>query len=462
MSFDRLAIRVRGLAKHYMLYDRSEHRLLQMTVPRLQRLLGMRQRRYYQEFVALRDVDFEVWRGETVGIVGRNGSGKSTLLQTICGNLAPTHGEVHVHGRIAALLELGAGFNPEFTGRENVYLNSAILGIPRNVTEARFPEIEAFAGIGEFIDHPVKTYSSGMFVRLAFSAAIHVEPDILVVDEALAVGDEAFQRKCFARIEDIKAAGGTILFVSHSAQSIVQLCDKALLFDAGELLMEGRPKQVVDQYQRLLNAPPAELAAVRAAVRRAPGPPVTAGGSTGPVPEQDASAAAAGPAAEPPSEGYDPGLVSASRVVFENSGVEVRDVHLLNAHGDRVNVLETGRRYRIRYEAHFHEACKDVGFGVGVRTVTGFSLGGANMEIARDRRFPRIEAGTRLQAEFEFDCLLLAGSYFVNLGVMGNVQGERRYLYRIADAMQFRVAPEPGRVAGGIVDFGMQIRVVVP
>jgi lipopolysaccharide transport system ATP-binding protein len=457
MSFDSLAIRVRGLAKHYMLYEHPEHRLLQMTVPRLQRLVGMRPRRYFQEFVALRDVDFDVWRGETIGIVGRNGSGKSTLLQTVCGNLAPTHGHVEVHGRIAALLELGAGFNPEFTGRENVFLNAAILGVPRSATEARFADIEAFAGIGEFIDHPVKTYSSGMFVRLAFAAAIHVEPDILVIDEALAVGDEAFQRKCFARIEDIKAAGGTILFVSHSAQSVVQLCDRALMFDAGELLMDGRPKQVVDQYQRLLNAAPAERSAVRTAIRRAPAPPPP------PAVAADVGApAAAAPARETPSEGYDPGLVSASRVVFENSGVHVGDVELLNVHGDRVNILETGRRYRIRYMTHFHEACTDVGFGVGLRTVTGFSLGGANMEMARDRRFGRIDAGSVMTAEFEFVCLLLAGNYFVNLGVMGNIQGERRYLYRIADAMQFRVVPEPGRIAGGIVDFGMQIRVLAP
>jgi lipopolysaccharide transport system ATP-binding protein len=230
-----------------------------------------------------------------------------------------------------------------------------------------------------------------------------------------------------------------------------------LMFDAGELLMDGRPKQVVDQYQRLLNAAPAERSAVRTAIRRAPAPPPP------PAVAADVGApAAAAPARETPSEGYDPGLVSASRVVFENSGVHVGDVELLNVHGDRVNILETGRRYRIRYMTHFHEACTDVGFGVGLRTVTGFSLGGANMEMARDRRFGRIDAGSVMTAEFEFVCLLLAGNYFVNLGVMGNIQGERRYLYRIADAMQFRVVPEPGRIAGGIVDFGMQIRVLAP
>ena len=473
MSSERTALRVEGLSKHYLLYDRPEHRLMQMAVPWLRRGLGLRARDYFRHFAALSDVSFEVAGGETVGIVGRNGSGKSTLLQVICGNLRPTAGRVEVNGRIAALLELGAGFNPDFTGRENVMLNAAILGIPRARAEAIFDDIAAFAGIGEFMEQPVKTYSSGMYVRLAFSAAIHVEPDILVVDEALAVGDEAFQRKCFARIEDIKAAGGTILFVSHSAQSVVQLCDKALLFDAGELLLEGRPKAVVDQYQRLLNATPGELETVRAAVRRTAHEPA---GQVAPTrhaatddPDRaevaDAQPAPAVPVPAPApaqvgvasSGAYDAGLVSPTRVVFEKSGVTVGEVEILNGHGDRVNVLETGRRYRVRYEVDFEEARHDVGFGIGLRTVAGFSFGGGNLEAVRDQRLQVVKAGRRVVAEFDFDCLLLAGNYFINIGVMGTVAGERRFLYRIADAVQFRVAAEPGRIVGGLVDFGIQI-----
>ncbi len=248
------AILVEDVTKRFALFNRPEDRLKQMIVPRLQRLVRAEPSHYFREFSAVKNVSLTIGKGETIGIIGRNGSGKSTLLQMIVGTLAPTSGSVKVNGRIAALLELGAGFNPEFTGRENVYVNGAILGFSRAEMDERFEAIAAFAGIGEFIERPVKTYSSGMFVRLAFAVSTAVEPDILVVDEALSVGDEAFQRKCFARIEAIKERGGTILFVSHGAQTIVQLCDRAVLLDAGEKILEGEPKLVVGQYQRLVNA----------------------------------------------------------------------------------------------------------------------------------------------------------------------------------------------------------------
>src|SRR6185436_15204764 len=188
-----------------------------------------------RRFYALRDVCLQVKRGETVGVVGRNGSGRSTLLQVVAGTVAATAGRVAVTGRVAALLELGAGFAPEFTGRENVYLNAAILGVPPEVAEERCPRIIEFADIGEFIDQPVKTYSSGMYVRLAFAVAANVDADVLIVDEALSVGDEAFQRKCFARIRTFQESGGTLLLVSHSAATIVELCDRAVLIDQGEI-----------------------------------------------------------------------------------------------------------------------------------------------------------------------------------------------------------------------------------
>src|SRR5690348_2740583 len=223
MSSEDFSIRVDRLSKRYEIYAQPAHRLKQMILPRAQRAMRRSARTYFKEFWALRDVSFDVRRGETVGIVGRNGSGKSTLLQMICGTLHPTAGRISVGGRIAALLELGAGFNPEFTGRENVYLNAAVIGLSREEIDARFDDIAAFADIGDFMEQPVKTYSSGMYVRLAFAVAINVDPEILVVDEALAVGDELFQRKCFARIDAIRSKGATILFVSHSANAVVEL-----------------------------------------------------------------------------------------------------------------------------------------------------------------------------------------------------------------------------------------------
>lgn len=239
-------IRVEEVSKVYQIYGTPTDRLKQA--------LWRGRRTFFKEFWALRDVSFEVHRGETVGIIGRNGSGKSTLLQIVCGILQPTSGQVRVSGRLAALLELGAGFNPEFTGRENVLVNGALLGLTRQEIEARFDDIAAFADIGEFIDQPVKTYSSGMFVRLAFSVAVHAEPDVLVVDEALAVGDAMFQAKCMTRMRRLMQDGTTLLFVSHDVAAVKALCGRAVLLDRGRTLAIGDTQQVVDEYTRLVHA----------------------------------------------------------------------------------------------------------------------------------------------------------------------------------------------------------------
>lgn len=239
MSSD-LAISVRGVSKAYHIYERPQDRLKQM--------LWRGKRRFHDEFWALRDIDFEVRKGEAVGIVGRNGSGKSTLLQIICGTVTPTTGVVQKNGRISPLLELGSGFNPEFTGRENVFFNGSILGLSRSEMEDRFDRIAAFADIGAFIDSPVKHYSSGMHARLAFSVAIHVDPEILIVDEILAVGDAPFQRRCLARFYEIRDMGCTILFVSHDAYQVKTICSKAVYLKDGFQVMFGQSADVVDRY----------------------------------------------------------------------------------------------------------------------------------------------------------------------------------------------------------------------
>lgn len=246
------AIRVENVGKAYNIYAAPHDRLKQMIVPRLRRAVGMTPNAYFRAFQAVRDVSFEVGRGETVGIVGRNGSGKSTLLQMICGTLTPTSGRVVKSGRVAALLELGAGFNPEFTGRENAALNAAILGLQSHEIQELMPRIEAFADIGSFMDLPVKTYSSGMYVRLAFAVQAQVDPDILIVDEALAVGDARFQAKCFARLEALKAEGTSILLVTHSTEQIVTHCDRAILLEQGVKVEHGEPRLVVNRYLDLL------------------------------------------------------------------------------------------------------------------------------------------------------------------------------------------------------------------
>lgn len=243
-------IAVHNVSKKFRLFTSSKERLLEALHPF--------RKRYHREFWALRDVTFEVRRSEVVGILGRNGSGKSTLLQIICAVMQATRGKVWVNGKISALLELGAGFNPEFTGRDNVMLNGAIMGIPHKEMARLLPEIEAFADIGEFFDQPVKTYSSGMFVRVAFAAAIHVNPDVLVVDEALSVGDARFQQKCLSQIEKIRANGTAILFVSHSLETITSICSRAVILEKGRMVADGDPKVITEQYLGFLFAEPGD------------------------------------------------------------------------------------------------------------------------------------------------------------------------------------------------------------
>lgn len=245
MSSD-VAISVNNISKKYHIYESPRDRLKQM--------LWCGRRKFHDDFWALHDINFEVKKGETVGIIGLNGSGKSTLLQIICGTVAPTTGTVERNGRISALLELGSGFNPEFTGRENVFLNGEILGLTHTELEARFDEISAFADIGQFIDSPVKNYSSGMFARLAFSVAIHVDPEILIVDEILAVGDAAFQRKCLNKFYEIREAGCSILFVTHDAYQVKSACTRALYLKTGRQVAFGQSAEIVDYYMEELES----------------------------------------------------------------------------------------------------------------------------------------------------------------------------------------------------------------
>jgi lipopolysaccharide transport system ATP-binding protein len=445
-----IAIKVDNLSKCYHIYDKPQNRLKQSIYPRLQRMAGLQPKQYYREFWALNDVSFEIKKGETVGIIGRNGSGKSTLLQLICGTLNPTSGSIKTHGRIAALLELGSGFNPEFTGRENVYMNAAILGLTKEEVDVRFDDIIAFADIGQFIKQPVKTYSSGMAVRLAFAVAINVEPEILIVDEALSVGDELFQRKCFSRIEAIRASGATILFVSHSGGTIVELCDRAVLLDSGEKLAVGAPKQIVGRYQKLLYAPAAKREIIREQIRRSNEQGITYSNLIDDVKSEHQTPIAH---AQEQQESFDPHLKPSSTIEYESHGAYINTPVVLTLAGERVNNLVRGRTYRYTYTVRFTTSASNVRFGMLMKTTSGVELGGAVSASTIKDSLAYVEAGSDYQVEFRFRCALNTGIYFLNAGVVGDINGNETFLHRLIDIAMFRVLPVSENLATGIVDF---------
>jgi lipopolysaccharide transport system ATP-binding protein len=465
MSSD-FAIRANGVSKSFPVYEKPMHRLYQMLSPQ------MHKHRWFRQFQALKNIDLEVRRGETLGVVGRNGSGKSTLLQIICGTLSPSAGSVHVNGRIAALLELGSGFNPEFTGRENVLLYGTVLGLTRQQVQERFDEIAAFADIGDFIDQPVKSYSSGMYVRLAFAVAINVTPDILVVDEALSVGDEAFQRKCFARINRIRDDGATVLFVSHSAGVVTQLCNRAVLLDHGELLLDGSPRFVVSRYQKMLYAPPERIDAIRQEMREereereAPSEALTPTSTLSGIDREDARLV---PTSQlpphhkpvPVSRGwFDEGLVPKSTVRYDQRGASIESPHIETPDGRKVNVLHAGDEYVYVYRVKFATDAVGVRFGMLIKTLTGVDLGGAASSLPH-HALDLVEAGQTVEARFRFCCLLDGGVYFCNAGVLAHVAEQETYIDRLIDAAMFRVMSQPERLATGLIDFCVRPEVAV-
>jgi lipopolysaccharide transport system ATP-binding protein len=362
-------LQVQNVSKLYRLYRRPVDRLLE--------ILPFTKNYSPKEFWALRDVSLSVERGEVLGIVGPNGSGKSTLLQVVSGILEPTRGRVITHGRIAALLELGAGFNPEFTGRENVFLNGEILGISRRDMERVFPEIERFAEIGTYIERPVKEYSSGMYVRLAFATAIHVDPEILIVDEALAVGDAIFANRCIKKFEELKKRGVTVLFVSHDLGLVKRLSDRAALMLDGRVAAYGSPSEVVNRYVGVV----LERQERDVAVPSQPGEKSRAGGA---------------------------GIAQQNR--HGDGASRVTSVEILDADGAPTRNLQPGEPVTIRVTARAEVALEDPVVGVLIRNRLGIDVFGTNTRI-EGVDFGRVAAGENFEVEFTFDCLLTRQDY---------------------------------------------------
>lgn len=392
MSSD-VVITVKNLSKSYHIYEQPRDRLKQFVLPRVRRMAGLSPKQYYRDFWALKDISFEVRRGETIGVLGRNGSGKSTLLQMISGTLTPSTGEIAIGGRLTALLELGAGFNPEFSGRENVFLNAAIFGLPREQIEQKFEEIAAFADIGEFIEQPVKTYSSGMYARLAFAVATALEPEILVVDEILSVGDVFFQSRCMRKLDEFRERGGTVFFVTHDTFSVERICTRAIVLDKGNLMFEGAVADAVNVYYKMSRDEP--LVAAQ---------PALAAGTSGSASE---------PAGVLPD--VDPIAVRRDHVVGDGTAY-IDQVYVLSEHGESRLNFALGDWITVKLDVHFKADLDRVDFGVGIRDRSGTLIGGAHSFYSRNSIGP-IRAGERRVLTARIKADLIPAEYLLIAGL---------------------------------------------
>lgn len=408
---DEIAIRIDNVSKLYKLYDKP--------MDRLKESLGFSKKKRYKEHYALSNVSFDVKKGETVGIIGTNGAGKSTILKIITGVLNPTSGNVQINGRISALLELGAGFNMEYTGIENIYLNGTMIGFSREEISQKLDDILAFADIGDFVNQPVKTYSSGMFVRLAFAVAINIEPEILIVDEALSVGDVFFQAKCFHKFEEFKEMGKTILFVSHDMSSIQRYCDRVILLNKGRKTAEDDSKTVIDLYKKLLVSPEGEAVSLA---------------ETGTEPNTEA-------AAEPEGEWKVNFAINPDYIEYGEKKAEIIDFAIVNDMGGCSNVVEESKEFSVRMKIQFQEDIADPIFAFTIKNVRGVEIAGTNT-MYENVNLGTCHAGEVKQVEFRQRAMLAAGEYLLSLGCTGYRGGDFVVFHRLYDVISINVVSE--------------------
>jgi ABC-type polysaccharide/polyol phosphate transport system ATPase subunit len=389
------ALRVAAVSKQYRIYNRPADRLKES--------ITRGRWKTHREFWALHDISFEIEAGTTTGIIGPNGSGKSTLLQIITGTLEPTHGTVWHEGRIAALLELGAGFNPEFTGLENVFMNSSLMGISKAETERLLPRIESFAEIGEFIHQPLKTYSSGMYIRLAFATAIATSPQILIIDEALSVGDAVFQHRCTRRIKEMQEAGTTILFVSHDPGAVRALCSRAILLNGGRMEADGAPAEVLDRYQKLIMDQEAAYAETQLALIQ---------GTMNQAGQERSQPAVAAPTIVPDASDVAPQFTYR----HGNGHAEILRVDLLDSSRRIVGTVESGQLVHLCVRVVFHEDLADPIYGFVLRNRHGINLYGTNTRV-QGLQPGLIRRGEQVETTFSFNCWLAPDLYSVSIAV---------------------------------------------
>lgn len=446
------AILIKNVSKSYKLYKASKDRLKEALHP-----LG---KQYHTDFYAIREFNLEIKKGEILGIVGQNGCGKSTLLKLISKVLKPSSGEINVNGKVTALLELGAGFNPEFTGRENIRFYSTILGLSNQESESLTPAVIEFAEIGEFIDQPLKTYSSGMKSRLGFAVAIHVDPDILILDEVLAVGDALFKRKCYAKMEEFFKSGKTIIYVSHDINSVNQLCTRAIFMESGILIADGIPNDITKRYQQFIYAAPDKKADVlkeislsfdacssdsfkdyKALVEVRPDSGNNQTHKN--KPENN----------EYPESYLLTDLKPESTVEYKNASIEIIEPRIYTLDGRNVNVLVFGERYNysVKYKSSANQEYTELAYGLDINDSRGVKISAIESVLSHKRHLKtrRLSPGEMIELVFEFDCRFPAGLYFINSGVSSFSNGEQKVLNRKVDILCFQVLDSPGRIYGG-------------
>ena len=425
MDEKKVAIQVKGLEKAYKLYDKPSDRLKEA--------LGFVRKKRYKEHYALKGVDMTIYQGETVGIIGTNGSGKSTILKIITGVLNPTGGSVHVNGRISALLELGAGFNMEYNGIENIYLNGTMIGFSKKEIDAKMDDILNFADIGDYVHQPVKTYSSGMFVRLAFAVAINIEPEILIVDEALSVGDVFFQAKCYHKFEEFKEMGKTIVFVSHDLSSISKYCDRVVLLNQGVKLGEGSPKEMIDAYKQVLV-----------------GQYVPAADDHSLLSDKEITAAAAAAA------GTVKGEVNPELLEYGTKDAMITGYKITDDMGRETSALLKGKECTITMQVHFEHDIEAPIFAFTIKNIKGVEITGTNTMVEKAFLSP-VRAGSDMEITFTQKIDLQGGEYLLSFGVTGFEKEEFQVYHRLYDVMNMTVISDKDTV--GYYD--MNSRVVV-
>lgn len=446
MPDSNVAIKLENISKHYRLYNDPKDRLKEALNPF--------RKSYHKKHEALRNVDLTIYKGDVIGIVGRNGCGKSTLLKIITKVLQPNEGSVTVNGQVTALLELGAGFNPEFTGLDNIRFYANVLGLSHDEIEQKLDTIIGFAELGDYLHQPVKTYSSGMQARLGFAVAAHVDPDILILDEVLAVGDALFRRKCYAKMEEFFKGGKTVVYVSHDANSVNQLCNRAVLIHEGSIALDGLPSDVTKHYEKLLFSKDVNRPNIKP--------------QTGLIQSESSDETHSRVNSIRVSQADDvvstlkpyliPGYVPKSTVSYPSNGAHILNSKITTLDGERVNVLVSAHKYYYSYDVKFDRPYDQISFGIKIKTANGFELSGSSTYLSGEL-LSITECDKTVHVKWGFECNLLQGEYYTNAGVSYHGGGSIDFLAREVDNLVFKVVTKRQYLPNGIVDLRQNISI---